>query len=219
MINWKEKLKERIKKNLIECREKLHTEEYKEKIRKWCEKFGFDFEIIFAKSQKDDYFRAFFSKDPKKQNFYEKTLADYIRNLQFVFDFRELASSGKDALYLDRGMIRKESDYFEDKPAKSIDFCWKLKDKKNQEIKCYAFHKYIEESGGAQDNQFFDIKNCIEKGRSSSPNPRLVIFFICDGEYFSQRKIEILKNLAGGQNFQVLKSEELIDCLAKIVEC
>jgi len=30
--------------------------------------------------------------------------------------------------------------------------------------------------------------------------------------------MEILKNLAGGQNFQVLKSEELIDCLVKIVE-
>jgi hypothetical protein len=118
---------------------------------------------------------------------------------------------------LDRGMIRKESDYFEDKPAKSIDFNWKLRGK-NKEIECYAFHKYIEESGGAQDNQFFDIKNCIKKGRSSSPNPRLMIFFICDGEYFSQRKIEILKNLAGGQNFWVLKSEELINHLTKIAE-
>jgi hypothetical protein len=90
--------------------------------------------------------------------------------------------------------------------------------KKNEEIQCYAFHKYIEESGGAQDNQFFDIKNCIEKGRSSSPNPRLMIFFICDGEYFSHKKIEILKNLAGGQNFAVLKSEGLIEYLVKIAK-
>jgi hypothetical protein len=129
-----------------------------------------------------------------------------------------LANGGKDALYLDRGMIRKESDYFEDKPAKSIDFYWKTRDEMNKEIECYAFHKYIEESGGAQDNQFFDIKNCIEKGRSSSPNPRLMIFFICDGEYFSPRKMETLKNLAGGQNFLVLKSEELINHLTKIAK-
>ncbi|CAG8698066.1 15694_t:CDS:2, partial [Racocetra persica] len=96
-------------------------------------------------AKSDQHFRACFAKDPKKQNIYEKILAEYISSLSFVSNFQKLSSSGKNALYIDRGVLRK-----------------------GETIQFYAFHKYIEESGGAQDNQFKEIKHCIEVGRNGS---------------------------------------------------
>ena len=71
MIDWENALKEQTKENLLDCEKNLTSKEYHTKIEKWCRKFGFDFDTIFAKAKNDYYFRAFFAKDPKKQNIYE----------------------------------------------------------------------------------------------------------------------------------------------------
>jgi hypothetical protein len=216
MIDWEKALKEQIKKNLIECEEQLENNEYRTKIKEWCDKFDFDFDLIFAKAQSDPHFRAFFAKDPKKQNIYEKTLGKYINSFPFVFNFQQLSSGGKNALYIDRGVIRRGSEYPHEKPAKSVDFFWNIKSKKGEIINFYAFHKYIEESGGAQDNQFNEIKKCIEVGRNGSQEVNRRVVFVCDGVYFTDEKIKILKNLKGSWNFIVLRSGELEKFLRKV---
>jgi len=180
---------------LLECEKKLDSKEYRTKIEKWCRKFGFDFNKVLEKAKNDYLFRAFFAKDPKKQNIYEKVLVKYISSLKFVSDFKKLSSGGKNALYIDRGVIRKGSDYPHSKPAKSVDFSLNIKNKKGEVINFYAFHKYIEESGGAQDNQFNEIKKCIEIGRNGSQEAKRRVIFICDGAYFTNKKIKELKNL------------------------
>ena len=213
MIDWEKEIKEQIKENLRECEKKLESKEYRTKIKEWCQKFDFDFNLIFAKAKNDPYFRAFFAKDPKKQNIYEKIMAKYINSLSFVSDFQNLSSGGKNALYLDRGVIRKGSEYPHNKPAKSVDFYWTITnerqglvgDQKGEIIQFYAFHKYIEESGGAQDNQFKEIKNCIEVGRNGSQESNRRVIFICDGAYFTDKKVKELKNLKGSWNFIIWK--------------
>jgi len=109
MINWKKAFKEKIKENLLECERKLNSKEYQDKIKKWCDKFDFKFDEIFDKAKSDSYFRAFFAKDPKKQNIYEKILANYISSFPFISNFKKLNSGGKGALYIDRGVLRKGS--------------------------------------------------------------------------------------------------------------
>ena len=74
------------------------------------------------KARSDHYFRAFFAKDPKKQNIYEKVLIKYIGSLDFVSDFQKLSSVGKNSLYIDRGVVRKGNEYPYQRPAKSVDF-------------------------------------------------------------------------------------------------
>jgi hypothetical protein len=106
---------------LLECEKKLNSKEYCTKIEKWCRKFGFNFNTVLEKAKNDYLFRAFFAKDPKKQNIYEKVLVKYIISLKFVSDFKKLSSGGKNSLYIDRGVIRKGSDYPHSKPAKSVD--------------------------------------------------------------------------------------------------
>ncbi|CAG8724776.1 8829_t:CDS:2, partial [Cetraspora pellucida] len=179
---FRRQIKEQIKENLRECEKKLDSKEYRTKIEKWCRKFGFDFEEVFKKAKSDYLFRAFFAKDPKKQNIYEKALANYLNSLEFITNFKKLSSGGKNARYIDRGVVRK-----------------------GEMIKFYAYHKYIEESGGAQDNQFKEIKNCIEVGRNGSQEVNRRIVFICDGAYFTDKKIKELKNLKGSWNFIVLR--------------
>ncbi|CFW93086.1 Conserved protein of unknown function [endosymbiont DhMRE of Dentiscutata heterogama] len=215
MIDWEKEIKEQIKENLRECEKKLDSKEYRTKIEKWCRKFGFDFEEVFEKAKSDYLFRAFFAKDPKKQNIYEKALANYLNSLEFVTNFQKLSSGGKNARYIDRGVVRKGSEYPHNKPAKSVDFTWTIQNEKGEMIKFYAYHKYIEESGGAQDNQFKEIKNCIEVGRNGSQEANRRVIFICDGAYFTDKKIKELKNLKGSWNFIVLRGEELEKYLKK----
>ena len=74
------------------------------------------------KAKNDALFRAFFAKDPKKQNIYESLVTKYIKSLEFVSDFQKLSSSGKNAWYIDRGNVRKGSEFSHNKPAKSVDF-------------------------------------------------------------------------------------------------
>lgn len=63
--------------------------------------------------------------------------------------------------------------------TKSIDFYWEYNN-----YKFYASHKYIKESGGAQDNQYNDIKHFIENANKNSES--FVKFLaICDGDYFN----------------------------------
>jgi len=209
MIDWEKVLKEQTKKNLLEIEEKFNTKEYREKIKKWCDKFEFDFNTIFEKVKNDHYFRAFFAKDAKKQNIYEKILANHISSFPFISNFKKLNSGGKNSLHIDRGVLRKGSEYPHNKPAKSIDFYWTIKDKKGEIIEFYVFHKYIEESGRAQDNQFKEIRHCIEVGRNGSNEINKRIIFICDGDYFTDKKIKELKNLKGNWNFIILKGENL----------
>jgi len=219
IIDWEREIKQQNKENLLECKKNLDSKEYRTKIEKWCQKYDFDFKEIFEKAQKDPYFRAWFAKDAKKQNICEKILAKHINSLEFVCDFQKLSSGGKNALYIDRGNVRKGSDFTHQKPAKSVDFTWTIKSEKGKVIRFYAFHKYIEEkSGGAQDNQFKEIRKCIEVGKNGSwENNQPVIFvFICDGNHFTEKKIKELKNLVGNWNCMILKSDELAKYLLKV---
>ncbi|CAI2161752.1 1313_t:CDS:2 [Funneliformis geosporum] len=127
--------------------------------------------------------------DPKKQNIYEILLAQYISSLKFVSDFQKLNNGGKNALYIDRGVIRKGNEYPHDKPAKS----------------------YIEENGGAQDNQFNEIKKCIEVSRNGSQEPNRRVIFVCDGVLLreeQQKDQELLRLLTTKQiPYQLLSKE------------
>jgi len=216
MIDWEKEVKKQNKENLLECEKKLDSKEYRTKIEKWCQKYDFDFNEVFKKAKNDHLFRAWFTKDAKKQNIYEIVLAKHINSLGFVSNFQKLNSTGKNALYIDRGNIRKRSEYSGKPPAKSIDFYWNIKNEKGEITEFYAFHKYIGESGGGQGNQFKEIKNCIEVGRNGSQKANRRVIFICDGDYFNDEEIKELKNLKGSWNFIVLRSEELEKFLLKI---
>jgi hypothetical protein len=102
-----------------------------------------------------------------------------------------------------------------------VDFFWTIKNQKGEIIRFYVFHKYIEEkSGGAQDNQFKEVRKCIEVGKNGSWETYHQIIFVClcDGEHFTKKKLKELRDLVGNWNCVILKSEELVNYLLKVYE-
>ena len=123
--------------------------------------------------------------------------------MSFISNYKKLPNAGNDAIYVINGSIidgktRAMTGGATD--AKSIDFYWECGEKK-----FYAFHKYTREGGGAQDNQYSDIKKFIENANASADTNTFFIA-IADGEYFNTRngqagisKIENLKQMSNSQ--------------------
>ena len=122
---------------------------------------------------------AYFSKDPSRQNFYERVAADYIRNrIEGVKNFRNLANN---ELYVCRGKIIRRQDLKEYPTAKTIDFSWEY-----ERYQVYVSHKYTHESGGAQDNAYKDLQSFIQEARENRDDDHVFIA-IADGAYYQQQ--------------------------------
>ena len=188
------------------------------KIQTYCDRTGYDFDDVVRKINSDEMFAVTFATDPARQNLYENLAGDYIKSIEFISQFKKLSHSGKDALYIIKGSVidgETKASSGGSTEAKSIDFYWEYKDKK-----FYAFHKYTRESGGAQDNQYNDMKSFIENANSSAHKDHF-FFAIADGEYFDTQngqagisKIENLKQLANNQRgVYALRLSELYELL------
>ena len=147
-------------------------------------------------------YAEFFAKDPAKQNIYEKLAANYISKIKDVKDFRNLPNNAK--MYVVDGKVTSER--LND--VKSIDFFFKVGD-----YNFYASHKYIKATyGGAQDNQYNDIRNFLRNCKKVS-NGRNYYLAICDGAYFNT-KIKILNADFSSNNVIALR----VDDLEKFIE-
>lgn len=181
-------------------REKI-SKELKLKIENECRYKDFAFNEVIEKIQNDYMYATFFAKDPMKQNLAEKL---QLRLLKLKYpNVKKLPNNGKNSIYISDGNIVSLSN-IKDKTTKSIDF-W---DPVN---KIFFYAKYINEKGGAQDNQFEDCKSFVREARSTlSINFKLII----DGDYFNEEKINILKSINTNNNIQIEKSFDNI-CLIK----
>jgi predicted 3-demethylubiquinone-9 3-methyltransferase (glyoxalase superfamily) len=99
--------------------------------------------------------------------------------------------------------------------VKSIDFTFNLV--ANEKYNFYCSHKYIKAlNGGAQDNQYNDIRNFLRNCDKKSEGNNYFIA-ICDDPYFTS-KIETLNNDFGSNNVITLTIDELEDYLLNIIK-
>ena len=219
MLDYEEIKFLEIKKNLNYCASNFRDKDFAIKIKKYCQKFGIKEEDIIKRLKAKDLITlSIFAKDPNKQNFYEKTAAKYIKNINGVYHFISLPTTGQNTKFAYKDSIISKSKWDQinvnniPKP-KSIDFQWKFKVKTTQ---FYAFHKYIKESGGAQDNQFNDIVYAILNAQNKTSKTKHKILFICDGDYFTEDKLNKLKAMIKNKNHIILSINELKNYLMKI---
>lgn len=59
-MNYEKEKNKQIKLNLEDVEKNLDKNEYQYKIKRWCEKYNFDFKTIFEKAKKDYYFLRYF---------------------------------------------------------------------------------------------------------------------------------------------------------------
>ena len=156
------------------------------KVATYRERFGYPETEIKNKIISDPMFAALFAKDPSRTSIHENTASDWLSRLEMVEDFEKLPASGRDSFYVTGdGEIRKMQP--ERKPSKSLDFRWKTRG-----YTVYASHKYTKQSGGAQDNQFHDVRSLLENFHKKIADKKTCLLAIVDGKYYSQRKMSDL---------------------------
>ena len=161
-----------------------------EKIFNWAALRGIDMASLLDDIQHSRYFKYAFAKDPVRQNLYERTALEFLQTLPLVTNTAKLASGGEKSLFVHNGILTLGENIPRTRRAehksKSIDFKFvvRAKGKRKSDLVCYAMHKYTESEGGAQDNQFSDLRlflyNCPLKRQEC-------YIAFADGDYYVNR--------------------------------
>jgi len=169
------------------------------------------------------------AKNPSKQNFYEKMafrilsvrLPEIAKFLGISCDpLVKLPNGGKNALLVANGMVIRQGEYKVQNSSKSIDFMWRAGGHT-----IYFTHKYTNESGGAQDNQYKDIILFLTASRGSKDDD-ITFVAICDGDYYqrvdnnNKNKMMILRELYCNVHSRVININELtVEFIRDILKC
>lgn len=182
------------------------------RIKSYCERTGYDPRAVHERIVEDEMFRWCFVVDPIRQNVFEKIAAEHIESMTGISSFKKY---GTNDLFIVAGALKEKKELKGMRPeSKSIDFSWKY-DRRN----FYASHKYTNESGGAQDNQYRDVQRFIED--ANKIGGRDIFVAIVDGEYYntwdSQAEMtrrKRLEQMANQNNVFVKSIDELEEFLS-----
>ena len=161
----------------------------KNKIENECKRKGYNYDDILNKIKVDEMYASFFAKDPLKQNLAEKLQLEILSKTNKI---EKLSSNGENAKYLSNGELLTN---LSNKPiinsTKSLDFY-------DSSTNTYYYCKYINEDGGAQDNQYDDSKKFILNVNlyyKNNINSNIKFILLIDGNYFNQNRKKELNNL------------------------
>lgn len=145
---------------------------------------------------------SFFAKDPKKQNKSEFLVCK--KFLAHNLDVIKLPNGGPNSLTIYNGAKHTGTRI---EGVKSVDFVYK---------NVLISHKTISGKGGHQDNQFNDLLRFIEEARTyMKSNCDSKFAAICDGDYFTESKKQILKQQSS--KIFIGSSDEFIETAVRSV--
>ena len=179
-LDYDKKYRDAYRNNAKNAPREAERGELDDKINNFSEKFGFDSERVRYEIANNEIVAALFAKNPNKQNFYEKTAADYISRLSGVKSFKNLGNNKKGLVeggVYSQKKLKKIGGHSE---VKTIDFEWKFKD-----YTFYASHKHTTQSGGSQDSAYKELQKFIEQANSSTRS-NIVFLAIADGEFYQK---------------------------------
>lgn len=184
-VDFEKEVSKRLKENISDVREEIKNADMQYKIENYSKKYKIQKNYIEQLIIDDINFASNFAKDPGKQSIHEKISSEYLSNLDIIKDngrFIDLPTRGKEAKYVTSYGVKNEN--LDD--VKSIDFQIEVLDQK-----IYASCKHTKGEGGAQDNQYADVKNfvrvasdMIRRGYCQENE-----HFICivDGSYYDKK--------------------------------
>ena len=193
------------------------------KVENFSERTGYNETLIWHQlNDTNNLFPCIFIKDPAKQGIHQKIACEYISTFPIIRNMEQLpVSDDEKTLYCINGIIVKRKEIQDTGTLKSIDFHW-------QYCFCgkildfYASHKYTNEKGGAQDNQFHDILE-FHKEAIKCNNPNLFFFSITDGDYYKypyqkyKNKIEYMNELYSGNRNMATTTNHLLNDMIPII--
>ena len=196
-IDYQLEFKKQLLTNISLVRDEINNTDFVFKITNHAEKFGREFDEVKEKIMTDDMYAEMFAKDPAKQNIYEKLAAEYVSKIEGVENFKNLPNSAKMFVVEGKVIAERLND------VKSIDFQFNI-----GEYNFYTSHKYIKAlNGGAQDNQYNDIRNFMRNcDKVSTGNDYFIA--ICDGPYFDS-KLKTLNDDFSSKNVLAMNIDDL----------
>lgn len=216
MINFEEKLRNKTSANLRKVMDELNEAEnfsdvpdgLRMRITNHARRLNFSPEELFEEAKKNMYLASFFASDPKRQNFYEKEVSDYLKAK--VKDFKSLPISGPKAFFFgDPGIVIGEQAVSVNS-SKSLDCSWV-----EDEHLVWATLKYIDQDGGGQDNQYHDVLKFLGKAmanRRANPEIPFIYAAVCDGDYFNRRgRMQKLVDLINVNGVVVATHDQIVE--------
>ena len=182
-----ERKKQLIQNNLEDLQKNLLNSDYQTKVYNFATKFGFNIDEVNQAIKDNIFLAACFIKDPSKQNFTEKLVAE-------VLKIEKLPAAGKNCIRFDengdilsanKGNVSKSADFYIDNR--------------------YYTQKYTNETGGAQDNQYKDVMDFLVKG-----SKKHLVGAIVDGVYWtSGHKAQLIELFKNNPNVVITSVDEL----------
>jgi len=182
-----EKEKELIKNNLEDLRNNISDSDYQYKIDKYCEKFNFKKEEVIEQIKENDIVASFFMKDPLRQNFIEKMVAELLNT-------NTLPQAGKNSIRFNSkgelGHLKTPN------TSKAADFYIN---------NTYITQKYTRGFGGAQDNQYNDVVDFLLKG-----SQQYKVGAILDGSYWEEKRKELKDFFQDNENVSIYSMDDFL---------
>lgn len=182
-----EKEKELIKNNLKDLRNNISNSDYQYKIDKYCEKFNFKKEEVIEQIKENDIVASFFMKDPLRQNFIEKMVAELLNT-------SILSQTGKNSVRFNSkgelGHLKTPN------TSKAADFYIN---------NTYITQKYTRGFGGAQDNQYNDVVDFLLKG-----SQQYRVGAILDGSYWEEKRKELENFFQDNENVSIYSMDDFL---------
>ncbi|WP_426461259.1 hypothetical protein [Mycoplasma hafezii] len=217
-IEWEKIIKEKRLKNIQSVYDSIGSKWLHDKIIAESERTDIPIEKYYQEIRDLNLIViSKFAKDPSKQNIHEQIAGDFIKKIDGVTEFKILPKSGKYAKYL-----TSDGNVLEFQPAikslKTIDMQWKYNN-----CMFYASHKYTDQEGGAQDNQFEDIKKFLKSVQQRTDSN---VFFIAltDGNYYQTKskngisRLELLNTAYKGFVSVATPTDELADIMKELCD-
>lgn len=191
VVDYELEVAKRLLENVEEVRESVRDKDMQLKITNYANKHGLSKGYVEQRIVDDIDFARNFAKDPGRQSIHETIAAKHIEELPVVKEhgsFKKLPAGGRNAKYVTLAGVRHENQ----DDTKSIDFEIKIGDET-----IYATCKYTKGEGGAQDNQYADVKQYVNIATqmlsrgANEDNERFIA--IVDGAYYENhgRKKEL----------------------------
>jgi hypothetical protein len=145
----------------------------------------------------------FFTKEPSKQNIYEKTAFFYLKNF-----FPNIKKLGINQLFIS-GSIENRGEVVPDRKlyttSKSIDGCLEINGKKY-----FLCLKYTKDKGGSQDEQRNDAITFLDYASSNKEDDEYFTV-ICGGNYWDNGQRERLNSNFGSKKCFASSIENFVD--------
>lgn len=182
-----QKEKELMDENFRDLYSNLRRSDYQEKINNYCSKYGYNQSEVEDLIKSNQMFAAFFIKEPTKQNFTEKLVAELLGT-------KTLPQQGKNCI-----RFNQDGDIVNTRTpdtSKSADFCLGG---------TYITQKYTRGRGGAQDNQYNDVVDFLTKGSLKHRVAALV-----DGDFWDERRKDLKFYFKNNENVSIVSMDDIL---------